>query len=95
MALSSQTCEIILCVEYKVNEIFVILLVFRWDETSEESESMEPSNSENEQVSEYNRRPRRQAAVATKRKQQNKSNKSRRKKYSSDDDSDYDDDQKR
>lgn len=67
----------------------------RWDETSDEdSASMEPSNSEDEQYSDHNRRPRRQAAVATKKKQA-KRNAARRKNYSSGDNSESDDEQKR
>lgn len=74
---------------------FVYGDVFRWDETSDDdSGSIEPSNSENEHYSDYNRRPRRQAAVATKKKQA-KRNAARRKNYSSGDDSDSDDEHKR
>lgn len=69
--------------------------LYRWDETSEEeSESMDQSNSDEEQVSDYGRRPKRQAAVATKKRVANRKGGNRKKNYSSGD-SDSDDDNKR
>lgn len=80
--------------ELILNNLCLLFTLCRWDETSDESGSMEPSNSEDERLSDHNRRPRRQAAVATKKKQA-KRNAARRKNYSSGDESESDDEHKR